>query len=339
MRGRQAARVCLILSIALACMLGGCSRKEEEQGTPLARLGEDTIYLEEAVFYTRMLQEQWEYSYYEIAGNEMWHKEFDEEGRTFAEALKSDVLDTLTDLHLLCAHAGEYGVELTGEEKREVSRRAAAFMSSNTPAVLEAAGATQEYVETLLLSNELAAKVAASIQDGYEPELDEDRARVGKLTYCLFSTMGIYDAEGNHTPFTPEELAQIREDAEGFAIRARELGDISAAGEEISHTVIDAYYNEETDGGAHELVAETVRKMNTGQISDPIETDDGYYVVQRVSDYDEAATIENREALRLEEKERYQIDLLESWKEETAFVLDEELWDTVAVDRMLTEAE
>lgn len=325
-----------LLMLAGLCLCG-CTRSKKQEEKPVARLGEDVIELKEAVFYTRMLQEQWEEAYYEYAGSGMWQKDFDDEGRTFADVLKQDVMDTLTRIHLLCVHSQEYDVTLTTEEKARVAKRAEAFMDSNTPSVLEAAGATKEVVEELLLENELAARVSEVIQEGYTPQLREEETVVGKLTYCLFSVMGTYDKEGNHNPATQEELDKIRKEAEEFSARARELGDIAAAGDEISHTVIDVFYNDNTDGGAHPLVAETARKLGLLEVSEALETEDGYYIVQRVSDYDEEASAQYKESLIMQKKDAYLNELLGVWEEETPLVIDEELWDTVKIEEMLTE--
>ena len=326
--------------LGTAAFASGCSSAQpdsQEDGTVVAHVGENPVYLDEAEFYTRMLQEQWEAAYYQSFGSEMWQAEATEDGQTLEQVLKSDVMSLLTELHLLCAHAEEYGVELTEEEQAVIAERAENFMESNTPEVLEAAGATAERVERYLTRNELAGKTAEQIQSSYEPEIDEEAARVGKLTYCLFSVTGTYDAEGNHTPFTDEEIAETGRQAEEFAARAQELGDISAAGEEASRTLIDAYFNDSTNGGTHEKVAEAVRGMETGQVSDPIETEDGWYVVQRVSDYDESATEDNLEAMEAQARENYLIELEQEWQQEAPLVIEEEVWDTVQIDQMLTE--
>ena len=57
-----------ILVVLAAVTVTGCGKREasvpraleQETGTALATLGDEPIYLEEALFYTRMLQEQWE---------------------------------------------------------------------------------------------------------------------------------------------------------------------------------------------------------------------------------------------------------------------------------------
>ena len=323
-----------ILVIIALLLLAGCGKKEtalpraleQESGTPLATLGEDTIYLEEARFYTRMLQEQWEYAYYESLGETMWQQEAgDDSGQTLEELLKDNVMDTVTELHLLCAHAAEYGVS-----------RAQSFMEQNTKEVLEAAGADRESVERYLARNELAGKVAEAILNAYEPEIPREEAEVGKLTYALFSNTGLYDIEGNYTQFTEAELTGIQKQAEDFAALAAELGDISAAGEQFPHTVIDVYFNGETDGGAHPDVAQKARELPVGGVSAVITTEEGWYVVQHVSELDEDATGERLEELQDQAKQEHLEKLEETWAKETPLVTDEKVWDTVQVDGLLT---
>ena len=141
---REIQRGVFLLALCLwAAALAGCGRREQAlEQTETARLGDEKIYLEEAVFYTRMLQEQWEEAYGPYYGADMWQEKFEGGEATFAQILKSDVMESLKRIHLLTAHAEEYGVELSREEKRAVAERAEAFMESNTPSVLEAAGAT-----------------------------------------------------------------------------------------------------------------------------------------------------------------------------------------------------
>ena len=87
-----------ILMMLAAVALAGCGKKEagvprvleQESGTTLATLGDEPIYLEEALFYTRMLQEQWEYVYYESFGETMWQQEADDSGQTLEEPTREN---------------------------------------------------------------------------------------------------------------------------------------------------------------------------------------------------------------------------------------------------------
>ena len=74
MRRKMRGALGLFLILCLAGGLLGC-KGGKASGTPVARLGEETIDLEEAVFYTRMLQEQWELSYSDSYGEDLWQSQ------------------------------------------------------------------------------------------------------------------------------------------------------------------------------------------------------------------------------------------------------------------------
>lgn len=78
--------------------------------------------------------------------------------------------------------------------------------------------------------------------------------------------------------------------------------------------------------------------MKVGEISNMIEAEEGYYVVQNVSEYDEAATRENIAYMVQQAKADFAAEQLERWIKETPLQLDEDLWETVKVDKMLTES-
>ena len=56
--------------LGTAAFASGCSSAQpdsQEDGTVVAHVGENPVYLDEAEFYTRMLQEQWEAAYYPVS--------------------------------------------------------------------------------------------------------------------------------------------------------------------------------------------------------------------------------------------------------------------------------
>ena len=271
----------LLAVILTSFLLAGCGGGGGEK--TVAVLDGEEIALSEAVFYTRMNQLQWERSYVEELGTGFWTEPVSQGGPTFGEELKSQVMDTICQIHLMNAHAEEYGVELTEEEAGEIAGRVDHFMETYEGDVLKEAGAGRALVEKLLTERFLADKVAEAAVADYEAQVSQEEAALGRMTYCLFSTMGTYDTEGNHREATPEEAVEIRNEAEAFARRTEELQSITAAAEEFSHTCVDVYFNDYTDGGAHELVAERARKLLPGETEGPIETEEGYYVIQYIT--------------------------------------------------------
>ena len=277
----------LVVIFCAAALLTGCGKG----GKTVATLDGEKISLKEAVFYTRLNQQQWELAYAESFGTDFWTQTLNEETGTFEEELKRQVMDTICQIHLMNSHAKEYGVSLTREEEAMVA--------------------------------------------DYTPSDSQEEAALGKMTYCLFSTLGTYDRAGNHQAVSKEELGEIQAEAQAFAQRIQELGDIQAAAEEAGRTCIDVYFNENTNGGAHEKIANQVRTMEVGQSAGPISTEDGYYVIQYVSQMDQQATKEHQEALVQQKKAQKCQEIYEGWLSAAKFVIDQEVWDEVEVQQVM----
>lgn len=321
----------LVMIFCLTWLLTGCGKG----GKTVATLNGEKISLEEAVFYTRLNQQQWELAYAESFGRDFWTQTLNEELGTFEEELKRQVMDTICQIHLMNSHAREYGVSLTKEEEAQVAERVREFMDSHSEEVREAAGADQKLVKKLLQERMLSDKVAEALVADYAPAVSREEAALGKMTYCLFSTMGTYDRAGNHQAVSREEQEEIQAAAQAFAQRTQELGDIQAAAEEAGRTCIDVYFNENTNGGAHEKIADLVRTMEVGQSAGPVTTEDGYYVIQYVSQLDEQATTEHQEALVQQKKAEKCQEIYEGWLSAAEFVIDQEVWDQVEVRQVM----
>lgn len=334
MRERKESRYgVLILLLVTVFILTGCGKNKG--GEIVATLGGEEIELSEAVFYTRMNQLQWEQDYAEELGDNFWNELAEGGELTYGEELKALVMDTICQTHLLNAHAEEYGVALTEEDEAQIKERVDNFMDTYGKNVKKEAGANKKLVEKLLTERLVADKVMEVMESKSEPEINEEETTLGKMTYCLFSTLGTYDLEGGRHEVTEEEEEAIWQEAWNFARRAKELGDIAAAGKEMNHTCVDVYFNDYTDGGAHEKVAERGRRLGVGQIDGPIETEEGYYVIQCITFLDEEASEEYRETLREQGKDEKARETYEGWKSQTEFVINQEVWDQVEVNEVL----
>lgn len=330
-RMKQKAAALLAVLMLFTAILTGCGEKE----AVAARIDKEEIGISEVVFYTRLNQQQWEMTYAESFGREFWSQSLGEEIGTFADELKRQVMETVIQIHMLNAHAGEYKIKLTKEEEEQVEARVRDFMESHSAAVKDAAGASEELVKTLLTQRVVADKVTEAVVSGYDPSVTREEAALGRMIYCLFSTLGTYDTQGNHTAVTEAGREQIKSEAEDFAVRAQELRDLEAAADMDKRTYIDVYFNETTNGGAHEKVAEVLHTMSVGQVSDPIETEEGYYVIQYISEYDEEATSANMDKLAQYKTQQYFEDMYDRWCAQTEIVIDWTVLDTIQVDSVM----
>lgn len=328
--------ILFVLAVCLA-FVNGCGRQPEEEPVVLT-IGQEEIGLREWNFYVRMNQMQWEKAYLDSYGDDMWEREVDGEGTTLADSLKEEVLDSVIRVHLTNQHAEEYGAALTQEEEQAIRQRAESFMSAYNEKLLEFAGADKEFVYEMIWERELAARVAEASTADYDPGLAEEDYRRAGICYVLISTTGLRDAEGILTPFSEEEVEQRTALAEELSVRAREGGSLKEAAEKEGLTPIEASVGETNEGDGHEpRMLDAARKLTAGEISDPIETEEGWFLVQRLNDYDEEETQLWKEYLtEMARDVRYEA-LCTQWQEEAHIVISQEAMDKVNVEHVLKE--
>ena len=333
-----------VLAMLLLTGLTGCGAtegqgiSEEDWDKTAFTINGEAISLREWNFYLRMNQMQWEKQYLEDYGDDMWSVETDDNGATMADGLKNEVLEVICKTHILNQHAQEYGAELTEEEKDAVSERAANFMSAYHAALLNFAGADEEFVEAQLSATELSAKVEDLAGKEYEPVIaEEDYQREG-ICYVLISTTGLRDGDGNLTPFTDEEVQERTQMAKDLSQKAKETGDLKSAAEEAGLRPIESSMGRSNEGDGQEpLMLDAARALAVGEVSDPIETEEGWFLVQHTSDHDEDGTAYWKEYLTEQAQQGHAQELYEQWRADAEVVQNAEIMDSVIVKDVLKE--
>lgn len=328
----------LLLSICIC--ISGCAEAPSDAPEDLIAFsvnGEE-IGLREWNFYVRMNQMQWERSYLDSYGDDMWSLELDEDGTTLADSLNEEVLDTVCRIHLLNQHSEEYGVRLTEQEREDIRDRASNFMESYHEALLEFAQADEEFVFEKLCEKELSLKVAEACVADYEPEISEALVRREGICYVLISTTGLRDEEGNLIPFSGEEVKRRTELAFTLCEKAKKSGDLKTEAEKEDLTPIESSMGmDNTNDGQEPRMLDAARALPVGDISDPIETEEGWFLVQHTSDYDEEGTEYWREYLTELAREKQCEELYQEWKEGSDICIYEENMAQVSVKKVLKE--
>ncbi len=289
-------------------------------------------------FYLRMNQMLWEKQYLETYGDDMWSREAGEDGTTLADRLKEEVLDHICGICLACQHAEEYGVLLDEEKTEEIRRRSEEFMETYHEALLEYAGADEEFVFAMLSRQELSAAVAEATVADYEPEIAEEDAHREGICYVLLSTTGLKDAEGNLEPFSQEEVERRTLLAKELSERARESGSLKEEAEAEGLTPIEATMGKTNEGDGHEpRMLDAARLLAVGEVSDPVWTEEGWFVVQHTSDYDAEGTEYWRAHLTEQAWEEECGRIMEMWEETAEITVYEEVLDQADVKIVLKE--
>lgn len=337
--------------LASCLFLGGCkggtpdpvpdAAAEAEQAdmeqTALTINGE-TVSLRVWNFYLRMNQMLWEKQYLEIYGDDMWSREVNEDGTVLADRLKEEVMGHIRRICLACQHAEEYGASLDEEKTEEIRRRSKEFMETYHEALLEYAGADEEFVFDMLSEQELSMAVAEAAVVDYEPEIDEEDAHREGICYVLLSTTGLKDAEGNLEPFSQEEVERRTLLAKELSERARESGSLKEEAEAEGLTPIEGTVGKTNEGDGHEpRMLDAARLLAVGEVSDPVWTEEGWFVVQHTSDYDAEGTERWRARLTEQAREEEYERILEMWEEEAEITVHQEALDQADVKIVLKE--
>lgn len=314
----------------------GAEQADPEQAA--LTVNEEEVPLRVWNFYLRMNQMQWEKQYLESYGDDMWSRRVDEDGTTLADCLKEEVMEHICRICLACQHAEEYGAALSGEKTEEVRRRSEAFMEAYHEALLRYAGADEAFVFDMLSRQELSAAVAEAAVADYEPEIAEEDVHREGICYVLLSTTGLKDAEGNLEPFSEEEVERRTRLAQELSERARESGSLKEEAEAEGLTPIESSMGRTNEGDGHEpRMLDAARALAVGEVSDPVRTEEGWFVVQHTSDYDEEGTQYWREHLtdlaREEEYER----ILQEWEDTAEITIHQEVLDQADVKIVLKE--
>ena len=154
----------------------------------------------------------------------------------------------------------------------------------------------------------------------------------------LISTTGLRDADGNLTPFSDEEVQERTQMAKELSQKAKETGDLKSVAEEAGLRPIESSMGRSNEGDGQEpLMLDAARALAVREVSDPIETEEGWFLVQHTSDNDADGTEYWKEYLTEQEKESYCSEIYQGWKEKASIELHQDVMDTVIVKEVLKE--
>ena len=315
----------LTLAIAGTTLLSGCGINEDATLVDINN-GEDSIALGYGNFVARYTQSMYDMTYLSYMGTDMWTEEKDD--TTLEDNVKESVMEAMEEDYLLQKHADDYDIALTDEEKTSIDEAAKKFMEKNSADTLEAMTATEDIVRQYLTNQTYASKVAAAIKESAEVTVTEEEAAQRTFTYAYFGSVTYTDANGNTGYYTDDQKKELKEKAEALTTSADFEKDAEAAGA----TVQTHSYGADEDT-MDEAVIAAADALEEGQISSVVTVDnDGYYVIRLDSAYDEKATADKKESLEDEKRSDYLESVLDGWKDDTTWSVDDKQWDKVKFD-------
>ncbi len=336
MKNKFIAIVCA-LALTASMLFTGCGSIDVD--ATLATCDGEVVYtLGYGNFVARYMQSIYDSYLISYYGEDIWSQEStDDDGNTITmeESLKSGIIDGFETTYLLYLHADDYGVSLTDEELEEITAAATEFLEENDEDTLDVLTATQEIVEQYLTYQAYEQKMTTAIEDETEITVTEEDAITSTFSYVFIDTTGTTDDDGNEVEYTDEEIEELRAQAE--AIATADDYDATAEGYDLTVRSSTFVVADEDSGSLDTSIMEVLRGMTDGEVSDVIEIeDDGFYVVRLDSTNDADETAETLESLIDEEKSAHYDEVVEGWKDEVEWVVDEEAWAQIKFDTLFT---
>ncbi len=263
----------LLAAIVLAGSLTGCGTLSNTKivlttgltGDQLFKVGKSVCTLPEAMIYVMDYKQQYENAY----GVEMWEHDFG--GVTLEEYVKDTIVAQLASIKAVTLLAKENNVTLSDAEKEKISRAAEEYYSALTDEQKKYMKVEKSDVEDLYTAHVLSKKVYTEITKDVNTEVSDDEARIITIQQIRLDSLD------------NAESVKARLD------EGKDFGTVAAAYNRDSQTTVTLGRGEKE--AAYE---EAAFSLENDQISDVIETTDGYYILKCVNNFDRDATEANK---------------------------------------------
>lgn len=287
------------------------------------RIGSGVCTVPEMMVYLTNTQNQYESVY----GQEVWNISVG--GVTMEENVKDTVLAKLAQIKTMYLLAQDRGVALDEAEAGRVQQAAAEYFGSLSRRETELMGVEEKTIEKLYEEYALADKVYRYIIQDVNPEISDDEARTITVQHILVRTSTV-DGAGNRVDYSEER----RQEAYRSAAEIRR----QAVQEEQDFVDLATRYSEDDviscsfgKGEMDIAFEEAAFALETGEVSQVVETESGYEIIKCLSTFDREQTDLNK--LQIVEERRREVfgQEYDAFVETLARQLNEKVWEEMAL--------
>ena len=323
-----------VVCIALLCIcigiFAGCGKENTNTKVVLTtgfdrdevfRIDRVSCSEAELMVYLTNTQNQYE----NVFGQEIWAQDFD--GTTLEENIKETVLARIARIKAMTLLAKQHEIALNEEEIGLANEAAKEYFNSLNDREIELLDVSLDEISTMYQEYALANKVYSYIIRDINPEISDDEARTITVEHILIRTYTL-DADGKRVPMSESEKQSAFD-------RAKEVCDRLAAGEDF--VTLMELYNEDSvntysirQGEMEPAFEEAAFFLDSGAISEIVETSYGYEIIRCVSTFDREQTDINKLVIVQKRREEVFEAQYEEFVATLTKQLNESLWNEIA---------
>jgi len=264
--------------------------------------------------------------YEKIYGPQIWEKNFD--GITLEQNIKETVLAQISRIKTMTLLADSYQMALSTEQEQWLTEAAEAYYATLNETEIETMKVTPEMIKELYREYALADEVYEYIIKDINPEISDDEARTITVQHIMFKTYEI-DGTGERIEYSAENRQETYQQAKEILKQARQEGadfeQLVLEHSEAEHGILSFGKGEMED------TFETVAfKLETGEISEIIETADGYHIIKCVSTFDREQTDINKVKIVNKRREEVFGQEYEAFARTLNKKLNNSLWEKIS---------
>lgn len=321
--------VCVVLGISLLVSMTGCKDKENKKVVLTTGLNRNEVFriediscmVPEIMVYLTNTQNQYE----QVYGEKIWEVSVD--GITLEENVKDIVLSKIARIKTLNLMAKENNIKLTDAELNKVKVAADEYYESLSQKEIKLLDIDKDLITDMYKECAIADKTCENILQNINPEVSDDEARIVTVEHIYRKTYTL-NGYGEKVAYTDTMKQNVYSEM-------KEALEMAKSGEYSFKSLMDEYNEDEMNTisfGKDEVdkaVEEIAFNMETNELSDIIEGEDGYYILKCTNTFDKEETDANKLKIMEKRREEAFYEEYETFVSILARALNEKLWENI----------
>ncbi len=266
-------------------------------------------------------------SYQQLLGSDIWNAK--QNGESLEEKICSSSLERIAQIKTMRLLAEKYKITLTKDEEKRVLEAAKEYYESLSDAdISQMDDITQEDIQHLYEDIAFSKKLYKYMIRDINPEVSDDEARTLTVEQIYKKTY-VKDVDGNKKEMSKQQKAAVYKKME-------EVKKKIADGAEFEALI--STYNEAAEdtisfgkGDKEEAIENAAFNLSTGQISNIVETSDGYIILKCVTTFNKEETKANKEKIVEQRKSEAFSKEYDSFATSLSKEVNKKLWKKVTL--------